>query len=260
MVLMTSIYFLNYFLFAGSNSELMDDLEYHVTHSKSFACEYLSCLNPHSFAVAKVLKPFNVALSNAKWLIPDGVGCIVGARLLGSRCTERIAGFDVFYKLSERINVDYKVKVFFLGSTDETLKKITEKYAYDFQNIEIAGSYSPPFQKKFDDDENKNIITRINNSGADVVWVGLSSPKQDIWMYENKRYLNARLALGIGAVFDFYAGNVPRSPNWVQKLGFEWLHRLTQEPKRLWGRTFISGPIFILSLFVEFWNIKIGSK
>lgn len=257
---MNFIKFFNFSLFSGSSEELTADLQQHISRGDNAVCEYVSCLNPHSFSVSRTNAAFSLALSKARWLIPDGIGCIVGARILGKQCAERIAGFDVFKQLSEVLNVEKDKSVFFLGSTEETLQILSKKYSLDFKNITIAGVYSPPFLEKFDGAEKEKIISIINSSGADVIWVGLSSPKQDIWMSENVEFLNSSLALGIGAVFDFYVGNVKRSPKWIQLLGFEWLHRLVQEPKRLWRRTFVSGPIFAVLLLKEFWNVKIRVK
>ena len=101
-------------------------------------------------------------------------------------------------------------------------------------------------------DEIDEMINRINNANADVLWVGLSAPKQEKWIYNNKNFLNVKFAAGVGAVFDFYAGNIKRSPKIFQLLWLEWLPRLIQQPIRLWRRNFVSTPKFILVIFKNF--------
>lgn len=249
--------FYKFKLFCGTKNQLIAELETALEDQFSKQCKFVSCLNPHSLAVSKSRIDFRLALQNARWLIPDGIGVVLGARMLGLFCAERIPGFDVFKDFSERLDSKSSCKVFFLGSTVATLKKLVELYSSDFKNIEVVGYYSPPFKENFVNEDKEIILQKINNSGADIVWVGLSSPKQDIWMFENVKQLDAKLAFGIGAVFDFYIGNVKRSPVVIQKLGLEWLHRLLQEPRRLWRRTIISGPIFVLAILLEYLRDKI---
>jgi N-acetylglucosaminyldiphosphoundecaprenol N-acetyl-beta-D-mannosaminyltransferase len=118
--------------------------------------------------------------------------------------------------------------------------------ACDFPNITVAGCFSPPFQDEFSAEENHRIIEGINNSAPDVLWVGMTAPKQEKWIYQNRDKLHVKFIAAVGAVFDFYAGNVKRSHPWFLEHGMEWLPRLLQEPRRLWQRTFVSAPLFLL--------------
>jgi N-acetylglucosaminyldiphosphoundecaprenol N-acetyl-beta-D-mannosaminyltransferase len=118
----------------------------------------------------------------------------------------------------------------------------------DYPNIRFAGSYSPPYKDDYDEKELDEMIEIINQAHPDILWVGMTAPKQEKWIYQNLHRLDIRFAAAIGAVFDFYTGRVKRSHPIFQKLGLEWLPRLVQQPKRLWRRTFISAPIFI-------WNV-----
>jgi N-acetylglucosaminyldiphosphoundecaprenol N-acetyl-beta-D-mannosaminyltransferase len=208
-------------------------------------CAWMACFNPHSFAVALNDASFSQALKNASWLVPDGIGVVLASRLLGSHIRERVTGSDVFYGLHQRMNEAGSMSVFFLGSTDETLALIREKMAQDYPNIRVAGSFSPPFKPSYSPDELEEMISAINFAEPDVLWVGMTAPKQEKWIHANRTRLNARFVGAIGAVFDFYTGRVKRSHPVFQRLGLEWLPRLVQQPRRLWRRMFISAPIFL---------------
>jgi N-acetylglucosaminyldiphosphoundecaprenol N-acetyl-beta-D-mannosaminyltransferase len=115
----------------------------------------------------------------------------------------------------------------------------------DYPNIRVAGSYSPPFKPSYSALELDEMIAAINTTQPDVLWVGMTAPKQEKWIFENRARLKVRVAAAVGAVFDFYTGNVKRSHPTYQRLGLEWLPRLLQQPRRLWRRMFVSAPIFV---------------
>ena len=115
----------------------------------------------------------------------------------------------------------------------------------DYPRIRFAGSYSPPFKQEYSEDELEAMIAAINQARPDILWVGMTAPKQEKWLCQNLYRLDVRFAAAIGAVFDFYTGRVRRSHPIFQRLGLEWLPRLVQEPMRLWKRMFISAPIFL---------------
>ena len=214
-------------------------------------CAWLACLNPHSYAVALEDKAFSQALNDANWLVPDGAGVVLASRILGGGIQERVTGSDVFYGLHQRMNAAAGMSVFFLGATEETLKLIRERMARDYPNVRVAGTYSPPFKTKYSDNELNEMISAVNAAAPDVLWVGMTAPKQEKWIYENRACLNVKFAGAIGAVFDFYTGRVKRSHPVFQRLGLEWLPRLLQQPKRLWRRMFVSAPIFVLHVFKQ---------
>lgn len=244
--------FLDFKMFCGSVEKLASNILASLEQSTNSNLAYLSCLNPHSVVVSRNRSEFHDALIKANWLIPDGVGVVLGLRVLGVSVEQRITGFDIFHEVSQQMNVTGGRRVFFLGSTDATLKKILLNYKRDFPNIEIVGAFSPPFKSQFDHSTTIDICNRINASDADLVWVGLSSPKQDLWMKDNIDTINAKVALGIGAVFDFYAGNISRGPTIAHKLGLEWLFRLFQEPRRLWRRNLVSAPLYLVIIIKEY--------
>ena len=235
-------------------------LGYEVTTQNKVACiekiqtwlneddgtHYFVCANPHSIQVAQNDEIFKNALMNADLITPDGVGVVLASKILHGKINDRVTGSDIFSGLSKLLNRMQKGRYFFLGSTEKVLTKISEKMSNEFPGIEIVGIYSPPFKPKFSDDDNNKMIDLINATKPDVLWVGMTAPKQEKWIYENKDKLNVKFIGAIGAVFDFYAGTVKRSHPVYQRMGLEWLPRLFQEPRRLWRRNFISNPMFML--------------
>ncbi len=211
----------------------------------SSKCHWLACLNPHSYVVGIDDEVFSSALKDADWLLPDGVGVVFASKLLGGDIRKRVSGPDFFFSLHDEINRIGGIRVFFLGGTNKTLSRILEKMKGDYPDILLAGSYSPPFKEKFSAEDLDEMIASINAANADILWVGLSAPKQEKWIYENRDKLNVKFIGAVGAVFDFYAGTVRRSPLIFQKMGLEWLPRLLQQPRRLWRRMFVSAPVFV---------------
>jgi N-acetylglucosaminyldiphosphoundecaprenol N-acetyl-beta-D-mannosaminyltransferase len=210
------------------------------------SCHYFACLNPHSVEIAAGDKSFHNSLTSADFLTADGIGIVYASKLLGGSLGGRITGMDVFHGVSAAMNASGRGTCYFLGSTEETLQAIRRKMAEDYPNVEVAGAYSPPFRPEFTDEDNRAMIEAINAAAPDVLWVGLAAPKQEKWIYEHRDRLAVNFAGPIGAVFDFYVGNVKRVNPYWQKLGFEWLPRLMQEPRRLWRRTFVSAPRFVV--------------
>jgi N-acetylglucosaminyldiphosphoundecaprenol N-acetyl-beta-D-mannosaminyltransferase len=208
--------------------------------------KYFVCANPHSLEVAQKDAEFDLAIRHADLVVPDGVGIVIASKILGGSIRERVTGMDIFLGLSETLNKEKGRRYFFLGSTEQNLMKIREKMYLDFPNIIVAGTYSPPFNTAFSEEDNKLMVDAINQSAPDVLWVGMTAPKQEKWIQQNKDRLKVKFIGAIGAVFDFYTGNVKRSHPIFQKLGLEWLPRLLREPRRLGRRNFISNPSFLL--------------
>jgi N-acetylglucosaminyldiphosphoundecaprenol N-acetyl-beta-D-mannosaminyltransferase len=210
--------------------------------------KYLACANPHSLEVARIDPLFQKALKGADLIVPDGVGIIVASKILGGRISNRITGSDIFFELSKILNKKGNYSYFFLGSTQDTLKKIEEKLRIDFKNINVVGTYSPPFKAEFSTEDNIVMIEKINRVKPDVLWVGMTAPKQEKWIYTNKDKLKVKFIGAVGAVFDFYSGNVERSHQWFLVHGLEWLPRLLKQPLRLWRRNIVSNPMFLIRI------------
>ncbi len=213
--------------------------------------KYFVCANPHTLQVAKKDPVLYEAIKNADLVTPDGFGIVIASKILGGTIKNRVTGSDIFWRLNHMLNQKKGFSVFFLGSTEETLRKIREKMSLEYPGIRIAGMYSPPFKHQFSDEDNRRMIEAVNNAQPDVLWVGMTAPKQEKWIYENRNKLNVKFIGAIGAVFDFYSGNVKRSHPFFQELGLEWLPRLLRQPRRLWRRNFVSSPSFLLRVIKE---------
>ena len=213
---------------------------------------WLACLNPHSYVVALNDPEFSLALKSADLLIADGIGVVMASRVQSGKITERVTGSDIFFGLLSRMDKEAGMSVFFLGSTEETLAAIRVRMAQDYPNICVVGTFSPPFRAEYSLGEIEEMINTINLAEPDVLWIGMTAPKQEKWIYANIDQLDVKFAGAIGAVFDFYTGKVRRSHPVLQHLGLEWMPRLIQQPRRLWRRTFISAPVFVGHLMKEY--------
>jgi len=207
---------------------------------------WAACINPHSYAVACEQPPFRAALLDADWLLPDGAGIVLAARILDRPIRGRVTGSDLFAEL-HRIagGAPGGLSVFLLGSTDATLAKVRERLGREHPGVRVAGTYAPPFAPSFSEAENEAMVRAVNTARADVLWVSMTAPKQELWIHQHRDRLDVRFAAAVGAVFDFYVGNVKRSHPLAQRLGLEWLPRLLREPRRLWRRSFVSAPRFL---------------
>lgn len=214
--------------------------------AKQRDCRYFACLNPHSVEIAAGDKIFHKSLACADFLTADGIGIVYASKILGGQIRRRITGTDVFLGVNEAMNQATGGSCFFLGSTEPTLAKIRDEMAARFPNVEVAGTYSPPFKAEFSQKDNSDMVDAINRCSPDVLWVGLTAPKQEKWIFEQRPHLDVNFAGPIGAVFDFFVGNIDRVGPVMQNLGLEWLPRLLQEPGRLWRRSLVSAPRFLL--------------
>lgn len=204
----------------------------------------INTINPYSYYMAKTDHIFKEALISSDILLPDGIGIVWSENFLYNKKIKKIAGYDLFMHVMPQLN-DLKRRCFFLGSSNDTLQKISNKIALDYPDIEV-GYFSPLYKNNFSIDESKVMCEKINNFEPDILFVGMTAPKQEKWVYENNKELNVKIICSIGAVFDFYAGNITRpSPFWI-KLGLEWLPRFIGEPIRLARRNLIATPSFIM--------------
>ena len=216
--------------------------------------QVINTINPHSYVTAKEDKLFFEALHNSDLLIPDGSGIVIAAIQINKQSIKKIAGTDLHKFLLEEMNKK-SGKVFYMGASQKTLDKIHEKIKIEYPNT-IVESYSPPFKPEFNDEENQEIIDRINNFNPDVLFIGMTAPKQEKWLYTHKDKLNFTISSSIGAVFDFYAGTVERPSQFWIDIHLEWLPRLLKEPKRLWRRNFVSTPLFLIDMFLYKFKLK----
>ena len=212
----------------------------------------INTINAHSYNTALKDAFFAEALMKGDALIPDGASIVMACRKLKAKSqpTERIAGWDLFTMEMERLNQKGGT-CFFMGSSEKVLNLIREKAKTVYPNIRIE-TYSPPYKPEFSEEENRAIIEAINRSNPDLLWIGMTAPKQEKWAYRHWNELDIHCHCGtIGAVFDFFAGTMERAPLWWQEHSLEWLYRLLKEPKRMWRRYIIGNTLFIWNVFRE---------
>ena len=207
----------------------------------------ISTLNPYSFLIAEEDKIFKQALQESDILLPDGQGIVWAINFLYKQKIKRIAGYDLFLYLMNKFEKK-EGKCFFFGSSTTTLEKIENKLSLDYPSVKME-YLSPPFTESFSEEENHNFFSVINKFNPDVLFVGMTAPKQEKWVYQNKEKLNIKIIASIGAVFDFYAGNVKRPSKFWIDLGLEWFIRFLQEPKRLFKRNLYS-ILFVIKILI----------
>ena len=249
----------------------------------------INTINAHSYNTARKDELFAEALTNGDVLIPDGVSIVKACRWIKAKSLpkERIAGWDLFEfemnKLeecgmknvecgvnnssldnSQSASADHsKLKiqnskfrerpltVMFMGSSQKVLDLIVKRAAEVYPHLKVV-TYSPPYKPEFSEEDNKAIIDAINAVNPDLLWIGMTAPKQEKWTYSHWEELDIHCHVGtIGAVFDFFAGTVERAPMWWQRHGLEWLYRLLKEPKRMWRRYIIGNALFLWNMLKE---------
>lgn len=254
----------------------------------------INTINAHSYNTARKDELFAEALTNGDVLIPDGVSIVKACRWIKAKSLpkERIAGWDLFSFEMENLerkqcgmlnvecgannssldnsqsaladNPKFKIQnsefrspqrtVMFMGSSEKVLNLIVKRAAKVYPHLKVV-TYSPPYKPEFSEEDNKAIIDAINAANPDLLWIGMTAPKQEKWTYSHWDELNIHCHVGtIGAVFDFFAGTVERAPVWWQRHGLEWLYRLLKEPKRMWRRYIIGNALFLFNIvFRERW-------
>ncbi len=223
----------------------------------------INTINAHSYNVAQEDSLFAEALRKGDVLTADGASIVHACRWLHtpSQPTERVAGWDVFmYEMTALEQQAEALKtpktVLFMGSLPEVLQRIVERAALDFPYLKIL-TFSPPYKPAFTPEDDTAIIRAINRANPDLLWIGMTAPKQEKWTYSHWQELNIRCHVGtIGAVFDFYAGTAKRAPLWWQQHSLEWLYRLIKEPRRMWRRYIIGNAKFIRNIVREKSDIR----
>jgi N-acetylglucosaminyldiphosphoundecaprenol N-acetyl-beta-D-mannosaminyltransferase len=208
--------------------------------------EYVTFTGVHGVMEAQRDEALLKIHNAAGFVACDGMPLVWSCRSAGYRDAERVYGPDAMLALTERAAAR-GWRVFFYGGKPGTAESLAARLGERFPGLQVAGMYSPPF-RELTAAEIDAEIEMINASEADLVWVGLSTPKQERWMAARRNALDAALLLGVGAAFDFHAGHVRQAPAWVQRCGLEWLFRLGMEPRRLWRRYLRNNPAFV-------WNI-----
>ncbi len=219
----------------------------------------INTINAFSYNNAQKDELFAEALTKCDAVVPDGASIVMACRWIKANCQpeERIAGWDLFVfemnRLEERAKEQGKrLKVMFMGSSENVLTLIRERALKDYPHLDVI-TYSPPYKAAFSEEDDANIINAINTANPDLLWVGMTAPKQEKWTYQHWQDLDIHCHVGtIGAVFDFYAGTVKRAPRWWQEHSLEWCYRLLKEPRRMWRRYIVGNIEFLIRvLFIN---------
>lgn len=225
----------------------------------------INTMYAYSFSVLQKDDVFSEAISTGDALTPDGQSIVWAAKFLKMHDApkRRIAGWDLFIYEMSRVEAEaekagVRKKVMFMGSSDKVLALIKERTATDYPQLDVV-TFSPPYRAEFSLEDNTAIVDAINEANPDLLWIGMTAPKQEKWAYEHWNELKIHCHCGtIGAVFDFYAGTVKRAPLSMQNSGLEWLYRLIKEPGRMWRRYLIGNVHFIWLVLLEKIHISIA--
>jgi N-acetylglucosaminyldiphosphoundecaprenol N-acetyl-beta-D-mannosaminyltransferase len=185
----------------------------------------------------------------AGMVTPDGMPMVWVNKLRGNSHVSRVYGPDLMLEICS-LSLRRGWKHFFYGGGEGVAELLAQKLQQRFPGLAVAGTYCPPF-RPMTPEEDQQVVQTINSSGADIVWVGLSTPKQEYWMHSHLGRLNAPVMVGVGAAFDFHAGLKSQAPRWMQQSGLEWFYRLLSEPGRLWKRYLKNNPLFIWNLLLQ---------
>jgi len=197
---------------------------------------------------------FRSVVNQADLIIPDGKPLSIAQKLLGHNNAAQVRGQDIMNALCELSGKKNLNIGFYGGSSDSVLELVQSNLRKQYLDIQITYSFSPPF-RPLNDEEDVKVVEKINNANVDILFVGIGCPKQEIWMAEHKEQLQC-VMLGVGAAFDFIAGNKKHAPRWIQRIALEWLFRLLSEPKRLWKRYLKQNPRFIWYFTLQFLGRK----
>lgn len=205
--------------------------------------QYICVSNVHTTVMSYEDKEYRAIQNGAALTLPDGSPLSAVSRKRGYKEAGRVAGPDLMTELFERSSLRH----YFYGGSEVAIQQLEISLREKYPQINIAGMVSPPFRPLTTEEDEQEVI-KINDSGADIIWVGLGAPKQERWMAEHQGSV-CGVMIGVGAGFDFHAGTIKRAPKWIQKMYLEWLYRLCQDPKRLWKRYVTTNFKFIYYLF-----------
>lgn len=222
-------------------TNMAQTVQYIENNLEKLRGKYICVSNVHTTVMAHDNSAYRNVQNSAAIALPDGKPLSVVSRKRGYTEAERVTGPDLMGELFAREN---GLKHFFYGDKEETLQILQQKLKEKYPDIQIAGMISPPF-RSLSQEEEKAYIQQINDSGADIVWIGLGAPKQENWMYEHQGMFQG-VMIGVGAGFSYHAGLIKRAPEWMQKMSLEWLYRLMQDPVRLFKRYFTTNLKFLL--------------
>ena len=208
------------------------------------SAHYVCVADVNSLMIARRDARHRENLLAAGMVTPDGAPIARLARMLGHKALHRVCGPDLMLEVCGRKD-ERIIRHFFYGGDVGVAHSLSESLKNSFPQVNIVGTYSPPFRPLTRAEENE-VLIQIASANADIIWVGLGCPKQEQWMAQMTPRLSSGVMIGVGAAFDFHSGRIGRAPKWMRGSGLEWLHRLCSEPRRLWRRYLVQAPTFIL--------------
>jgi N-acetylglucosaminyldiphosphoundecaprenol N-acetyl-beta-D-mannosaminyltransferase len=223
------------------------------THRVPGPGRYVCVTSVHGIMTARSDRAFRHILNEADVATPDGMPVVWAMRSFGRTQQSRVYGPTLMLKMCEQA-ATLGHRIFLYGARPDTLEKLRHKLVKRFPTLQIAGMYSPPF-RLLTPEEDAVMTQRIRASGAALVLVGISTPKQENWMFAHRTTLPGVVMLGVGAAFDFHAGRISQAPPWMQRNGLEWLYRLLMEPRRLWRRYLLETPLFLPLWFLQLFGL-----
>lgn len=209
---------------------------------------YVIALNPHSVMMSRRNRHVLKAMSGAALAVPDGVGMVMAANMLGYSHSGRVTGPTLMLNLCDRGRKD-AFRHFLFGGRPGVTDELERRFRDSYPGVQIVGTYSPPFRKPTPE-EDEATCKMINDARPDILWVGLGAPKQEQWMADHEDRLKVPVMVGVGAAFDFHSGNIKWAPKWIRNLGAEWAYRLALEPRRMWRRN-LDSPLFLIHVLME---------
>jgi N-acetylglucosaminyldiphosphoundecaprenol N-acetyl-beta-D-mannosaminyltransferase len=215
---------------------------------------YVSVTGVHGIMEAQSDPAFRAILNHSFLCVPDGMPTVWVGRLQGHGNMRRVYGPDFMLEFCSH-SVARNYRHFLYGGKQGVARELAAELRQRFTGLQIVGTYTPPF-RPLTADEGREIATMLKACKPDVIWIGLSTPKQERFMAEYLDRLDAKLMIGVGAAFDVHTGHMKDAPAWVKAAGLQWLHRLLQEPRRLWKRYLINNPAFLLNIALQFGRIK----
>lgn len=225
-----------------ARADRSDDAGRSAQHARPRPARTVCICSVHGIVHAFKRPIFRRLLNRADMATPDGMPIVWALRSFGVRGQQRVYGPTLMLHLCRAAAEGFRV--FLYGAAPETVEQLGPRLEDRFPGLRIAGTYSPPF-RRLTAGEERHITRTILASRADIVFVGISTPKQEAWMARFRDRLPGMVLLGVGAAFDFHAGRVPQAPPWMRRAGLEWFYRLLREPRRLWKRYLLETPLFL---------------
>jgi len=233
--------------------ELSKAVEIVLQKLKNKNGEYFCFINVHLLMESQKDKKLKRALNESSGNFPDGMGVAWALKVLGFKFKNRVRGTDFMIELCKSAE-KYGLKIFLYGNNEKTIEILKKKLEMVFPKLQIVGTISPPY-RSLTREEDEHYIKRINELGADILFVSLGAPKQEKWMYEHKGKVKP-LQFGVGAAFDFITGKVKQAPIWMQKSGLEWFYRLPQQPNKTIYRMSLVPKFILRTLYLLIRNNK----